>query len=869
MSTRLFRLALALVPPRWRAEVMRDLFDESPEADRIHPRLGLVWRAAAIGLHLRAYRAWHALPADGRRVLSLKDLMLDVRHACRSLRRAPWYASTVVIVVGCTIALASTAFAVVGSVLLTRLPYRQPDQLYGVMLGHTKLADPPGFASIAQGQWRAFSAAMPSATAFSHTVQADGSGEVVQSFKVDAQFFAVLGVTPRIGGFSPDDFNVDPRARVQPALLSAAYWKRRFASNPDVVGHTFTEENGQGIRVAGVLPDDFVFPHPVAQFAPDILTPLVLGPDPGPSFSSLYVLTRVSGSRTAASQAAAMLTTVQRQWASTTPQTPPPPGLTEERKIRWSPSDLVALAPIREVMTTPLAPTSALMLGAAVCLLLLASANIAGLALAHTRDRSRDLAMRRSLGAGTISLLRLLALEQALLMAAGAAAGVIGARPLLAVALRLVPTSLLFLRPPAIDARVWLFAAIAATICVAIATVASVRIARHADLRSQIDIGRAGSARAYRGFIIVQITTALVIVTGAFLVGTGLVRLWHEDPGFDVANTVLVTAGLRGPADAVMQAVNAVAHAPGVARAGGTDRPFLDKAFNGSVFDEPPGIPKLRPVESMGITTGYLQATGVRLVAGRLPSDDELISGTHVLVVTERTAHEYWANGSAIGQTLHSKMGDFTVVGVVNDTRYLSLDMEPRGTIYWPLMASPTPLLAYVVASIPDRDRDLDAVVAALRAACPTCRSTHIETGAGKLSASVRSRQFPGWLFSSFGCVALIVSTAGVLGLAAMATARRTKEIGIRLALGSTRLGVVRQFLREQIVTLVIGVGAGIAVAAWASRFVQDFLYKTTTTDPRAWILAVAAMVSAVLLGVLIPAARATRVDPAVVLRDE
>ncbi len=221
-----------------------------------------------------------------------------------------------------------------------------------------------------------------------------------------------------------------------------------------------------------------------------------------------------------------------------------------------------------------------------------------------------------------------------------------------------------------------------------------------------------------------------------------------------------------------------------------------------------------------------------------------------------------------MGQTLVNHGRVFTVVGVVPDARYLSLDLDAQGAIYWPVAATPQPFIYSMLVRL-DSGTRLAAVLPQVIQRCPDCWFHGGQMLTSALADSIRPRRFSAWLFSSFGLSALVVLGAGILGLAAMSTSRRTREIGIRMALGASAAGVLRQILREQTAPVAFGLLAGGALAAWLVRFVAAYLYKTPLDDPISWSGAAVALLLVASIGVLVPARRASRVDPVHALRAE
>jgi putative ABC transport system permease protein len=796
----------------------------------------------------------------------------ELKQAWRSLARTPWYALTVAGVVALSITLTTTVFAIVDGVLFKPLPYPSVDRIFAVSTGHSKLPDSlVSIGVVSEVDVQAWAEALPEARFTAFYTGGDlttGTDEEVRSARVDAAFFDVIGMRPMTGGFEPADFAA--RTKIEPALLTHGYWLRRFGGNPSVVGRTFVGEGGAGFRVAGILPPDFVFPSPSPIEA---LTPRVRSASPSRGLS-LNVLTRLPATLPLP-ETSARLASAAAQVAAMWPPLPPMRDVSERRRILSSHVDVVKLQPIGEAIAKPWRATSWLVFWAAVALVLLALVNVTGLAIARVQDRWRELALRQSLGARYVDVVRLLGVEHALVVGAGTVAGVWAARPVLATTVRLMSKGWLFLKAPVIDARVLAFTALTAVSAVALITLGSARAASRSSLRSAIVEGGMTTRRVRRkglSIVSVQVALAFVMAVGGALVGGSLLRVWGEAPGFDVSRTAIVHAWspVRLPAAAGEDLMAGLRRLPGIEHAGGIDKPLLELAFNGSDFDRPAGVMQQTIVESMAMTDGYLAAAGLAPIDGRVPTASEFAIGAPVIVVSDIVAHQYWPGLRAVGQSLLNEGRPFTVVGVVPDARYLSLDREPQGAIYCPLAAQgrgfPTSML---VMFAPDGRASLADVAAGITRLCPTCHVLSAQMMREVLGTTIRPRRLNAWLFSSFGFAALVIAGTGMLGLVAMTTNRRTREVGIRMALGATPMGVVRQILREQVAAVVVGLLAGGLIAAWAVRFVSAFLYKTTIYDGWAWAAAVAALLLVSLVGGLVPSLRASRIDPVQALRAE
>jgi predicted permease len=510
----------------------------------------------------------------------------------------------------------------------------------------------------------------------------------------------------------------------------------------------------------------------------------------------------------------------------------------------------------------------------ATVLLLLACLNVTGLGVARVRDRVRDIELRRALGARSSDLVRLLLVENTLVIAAGTALGIGLAYPMLRMTLAVMP-SLLLLKAPVIDVRVVIFASVSCALCLMAVTVWPARTAATASVRAALADAGGTTRRARRGRTVViaaQVGLALVMTVGGALLLGSLIRVWSEDTGFDVDRHVVVsmTTPEGTPASMAEAFLADLRRLPGIERVGGLDGPLLNSAFNGSVFDAPPGVVERTTVESMSVTSGFLEAAGLLPIDGRLPSAHEFAEGAPVIVVSDLVARQYWPGRRAIGQVLVRRGQTFAVIGVVPDARYVALDREPQGAIYMSFAADASATLSTVLVGIKPGGRvRMAEIVDQLKRSCPLCAIHRAGTMTQAMGRTIRIRQFRAWLFASFGIGALVIVGIGILGLVAMTTSRRTKEVGIRMTVGATRADVVGLLVREQLLGVAIGLALGGLVAGWAVRFVRAYLYETSLFDPVVWTVSTLVLVGVALAGTLIPATRASRVDPVRALRVE
>ncbi|MEZ5315975.1 MAG: ABC transporter permease [Vicinamibacterales bacterium] len=879
------RLAAWLLSRVWRGPAGGELLgDLAEEFDQIRRRRGVrqarrwyrrqAFRSLA-GLVLTPARrvalALAALPGAAVRFARLSG---DVGPAWRSLRRARWYSLTVIAVVTLSLSLATTVFAVVDGVLFKPLPFADADELVQVtpetpaqvgstimMAGNTSVPD--------LDAWRAAVPEMTfTATTFGGS-QPIGEADAVRFAQVDARFFEVTGTAPLFGGFRDEDFG--PQGPVRSALVSYAFWQARLGGDPGVIGRVLADRSGEGIRVAGVLPREFLFPHfGSLRLTVEALLPLYVEPGrrANPRARSLHVVARLPRS-VPVGEAEQRLTAAEAGVAARFP----PLSATERDGFR-GPFVRVRLPTVRSTLTRNTRAVSMAGLAAAGFLVLLACLNLAGLAGSRMLDRRRELSMRRALGAGGVDLVRGMAVEHALLLGAGAVLGLVGARVLLAAVPWLLPDDFTLLKAPAVDARVAAVAVAACAVALTIVTAWSARVALRASLRGGL-AGAGGTtarARSLGRFAIVggQVALALAMVVGGTLFARSLARVWSQDPGFGVDRTAVFFVDTPRAVDLayIDGVLDLVRRVPGVTAAGGLGGPFLQRAIMGSSFEPPEGARETGDVEHLRVTAGLLDALALHAIDGRLPTPEELSAGRPVLAVSRTVAEAYFPGRRAVGETLRQDGRPFEIVGVVPDVRYRSLDSAPEGEIYSPLAAWPDPdIMNMLVSYDHDAVAGMGATIRALQAGVPSLRLRRAMTVRQALGDSVQSRQFQAAVFVGFGLAALTVAAVGILGLVAMTAARRTREVGIRLTLGATPTRVVRLMVREQLPAVAAGLAGGTLVAVWGVRAVAAYLYEMSPYDWRAWGAAVVVLVLVSTAAAIVPSLGASRVDPVQALR--
>ena len=815
--------------------------------------------------HRRAGRA----PKVPRR--SLRDAAIsDLRQALRSIRRSPWHSVTTIGVVATGLALAATVFALVDGILFKPLPYRAPGELFAVRGLASRQLDSLAGTAVSPRDAADWQRALPDAAFTTHrnTVGIGTlgviNGPTIWTRQVDEKFWDVLGVRPLIGGFEPADY-AGAEQPIAPAVISHALWQRVFGGDLNVLGRRI-DGSRRRFRVAGVLPRDFVFPQSSAVARPDILLPTTQADSGDAPRSSRFVevIARIPPAL-GVDAARARLDAATRQGAAEFASSNP----------RARAFDSVDLAPLHHTIATDERPAALVAFAAVAAIVLLVGVNAGGLAASRAVDRRREMAARRALGASIADLTRLALIEASLLVAAGAVAGLVAARWLLGQTLLRLPANVAVFPELAIDSRVVAITVTSAAVMVLAATLFSVRTAIRSD--PSLVLGRgAGAVVPQRAagrmtFEAVQIALAVILVLGGALFVTSLARAWGAKTGYDLTNTlyleVRLGSGNGAPTVRALELLDRVRAVPGVARAGMIDTILLGNMRRGSTLVPDTGVDS-DVGELIPVSSSFFDLAGLRAVEGRLATDDEIDSGALVAVVSERVAREYWPGQSAVGRILTSKRATVSVIGVVPDSRFQALDSASSGEIYVPVtLALWPPVATYLVRGRIDEAAVFRGVFDAVRSFEPSADIRRAQRIDEALADSIRLRRFQAWLFGLMATAGLIVAGVGILGLTAAATSRRTREMGVRLALGSTRERLLALMVREQLMPIAAGLIGGLVVSIWGARFARSLLYELSEYDPAVWISASGLVLLVAIAGVLVPAFRAARVDPVHALR--
>jgi putative ABC transport system permease protein len=689
---------------------------------------------------------------------------------------------------------------------------------------------------------------------------------------------------------------VDARKGASPvAVVSYGYWKQHLESSLDL-SRSHLKIDNSAFSVIGVLPDGFPFPPEAALWVPADLD----GENPSRTSHNYDAVGRLRDGVTV-EQANADISLIARRIHDTS---------SDQNDYLLKDGIVV---PLQDAITDNARPALLVLLGAVGFLLLVACANVANLLLAQASVRTRELSIRSALGAARGRLIRQFLAEAFLLSLLGAALGVMGAYFGVVGLVALAPESLPRLDSVSISIPVLVFALLLLTaVAVGLGAFTALR-ATSGDLRRGLEEGGRGQAGSQssqsvgRLIVATQIAITFVLVVGAGLLGRSLMKVLEVDPGFRVDKIVTMDVSLpwTGWVDPKAKASDAIFFSnligrlnqiPGVRKVGATNGLRTDGGLPDGMFllmtqDEVPQTPEsvdslarefdvlFQQKERLGTadfciaTDGYFQTLGIPLPRGRMFGERDGPDSPHVAVISDSLARERWPGQDPIGHTIEfgNMDGDMrllTIVGIVGDVHEYSLDVPPRPTVYVNLFQRPRPAITITMLT----DADAQLVTAAARGILQELNPEippRFRTFSQVYSASLGSRRFNVILVGFFGIVALLLATAGVFGLMAYSVSRRTREIGVRVALGARSRDVLTMILGQGLRTVLMGVAIGLAGSFALTRTLESLLFGVTATDPLTFAAVILLLVTTALLACYIPARRATKVDPMVALRYE
>ena len=816
---------------------------------------------------------------DQRSLPMLETLWQDVRYGLRMLRRAPGFTAAALVTLALGIGANTAIFTVVDAVLLRPLPYPEPEQL--VTIGDRNpagFATNVGFATVLD--WRERSRSfehLAMMRSWMPTLVTNGEAERMPAVRVSWNYFEMMGIRPALGrDFTADDDRPD-HWRV--LLLSDGLWRRRFGADASVVGRTVVM-NDREYRVIGVMPAGFE-PLDAEKYysaSAEIWAPIgydLKGDSSCRSCQHLRGFGRLKRGVSPADASAEMNTI-------------------REQMRREHPGDYeagsLAIVPLRAALTGNVQAALYVLLCAVGFVLLIACANVANLLLARSVTRQRELALRAVLGAGRARIIRQLLTESFMLSACGAVTGVLLAMAAVRGLAAFAPVSLPRLDHIAVDGRVLAF-----TAAIAILTglffglvpawrgsAAGAQQKLAVDSRSSVG----GRSRARSVLVVADLVLALVLLAGAGLMLRTVVALTRANPGFNPSRMLSLQFSLVGQAyaedsavlvfqDRTLERLRAIPGVTGAALAGqipfGGNGDCWGFHVNGRMKPNPVDDPC---VERYGISRDYLRVMDIPVLAGRGFNDTDTTTGPPVIVISQATAKAVFGHDNPLGAQVrigNAQKGPWrTIVGVVADVHHEDLTAPLAPAMY---VAQTQFTDSYLVAVVKSGAGDAAALAAPARAALreidPAVPVYAVATLSSLIEQSAAQRLFVMRLLAGFALVAVLLAAVGLYGVVSYGVAQRTREVGVRVALGAQRRDVLKLVLSSGLSLVGIGVAVGLAVACLVTRFLGTLVFGVSPVDPATFAAATVVLTFVALLAHWVPIRRALRIDPASALRAE
>jgi putative ABC transport system permease protein len=799
----------------------------------------------------------------------------DLRYAVRRLFKSPGFTSVAVLTLALGIGANSAIFSVVNGVLLRPLPYPEPQRLVGVYHtseGMRAVMSGPNYSDIAR-----LATSFENAAAYNTSrMILTGQGEAarLQTAEVSASLFNVLRVRPQIGRVFNADENTPGRTNV--VILAHGLWEQRFGSDPAVIGRRIMLD-GAPREVIGVMPRGFSYPADRQAWLPLEYDENFVSKQRGAWY--LGVVARLKpGIRP--EQSAAEVETLGRNLAREYPDANGEIGMTT--------------MPLLEAMVGDIRRSVLILLGAVGFVLLIACTNVANLLLARAAARQSELAVRIALGAGRGRLVRQLLTESVVLSLIGAAFGLILAVWGVELLVGLEPEGIPRLGNVRVDGTVILFTAATAVITGVLFGLVPAFTATRGVSESLKESGRGavtgrGGARVRGALVIAELALAVMLLAGAGLLIRSFAKLQAVDPGFRSDRALTFELTLPDGRykddepriaffDQLLPRLRAL---PGVQNASavlGLPLSGLDLIISFEVAGRPPVPPSQQPAMQVRVATpGYFDAIGIPLKRGRGFTDADRAGTPRVVLITEAAARQYFPGEDPIGKTIRLGWGrgpgkpraGGEVVGIVGDIKDAALNEPNPPQIYMPLRQWPVSFMTVVVTTSVPPASMAEAVRAQVAAIDPNLPLSNVATLDAVVAKSISQQRFYLMLLTIFAAVALVLAAIGIFGVLSYAVAQRTREIGIRMALGAQERTVITLIVRQALILVVSGVALGTVAALYLSETMTRMLFSVKPTDPATFASVAGVLIAVALFASYVPARRATRVDPIVALRAE
>jgi predicted permease len=807
----------------------------------------------------------------------IADLWQDLRYAARMLARTPGFTAIAVLALALGIGANTAIFSVVNKILLQPLPFKNPNELVIIWENATHVGFPKNTPSPANFlDWREQATVFSGMAAFAQkdfNLTGVGEPERLDGRRVSANLFDILGVQPKLGrGFLPTEDA--PGTRV--VILSSGLWQRRFGADPGIVGRSVIL-NGENYTVVGVMPPGVDLPG-YGNWKDQLWVPLAFPPEEakGRGNHFLQVMARMKPGVTL-QQARAEMQTIMGRLAQQYPE--------ENMRIT------TVVNPLHEELVGDIKPALLVLLGAVAFVLLIACANVANLLLARAAVRQKEIALRLALGASRSRLTRQFLTESVLLALLGGGVGLLFAFAGLRILKTFIPDTISQAESIGIDGKVLVFTALVAVATGLIFGLAPATQASNFSLNETLKEGGRDPSGGSKGgrlrglLVVAEIAVSFVLLIGAGLLINSFLHLRNLDPGFRADH--LLTAKIDLPElkypdrehrvpffDDVLRRVKALPGVQSAAIAGN-----LPLTYNGdSMYIGVEGIPDPPPDQQKdvifrAIGPGYFSTMGIPLARGRDFNEQDTPDTPYTVIVSEKMANNYWPGQDPLGKRL--KPGSTTsdtpwrvVIGVVKDVRQNDFIAPPKLQMYMSYrqlkFLTPNALVVRTSVEPTSLGLPLRNAVWAVDKDQPV---SNIRAMDDIVSEAVARQRFSTMLLGIFASLALVLAAVGIYGVMSYSVAQRTREIGVRMALGAQRTDVLKLTMGQGFKLVAIGVGLGLIAAFILTRVMASLLFGVSATDPTTFVAISFILMVVALLASYIPSLRAMKVDPMVALR--
>ena len=817
----------------------------------------------------------------------MDTLLQDLRYTVRMLIKRPGFTVVAILALALGIGANTAIFSVVNAVLLRPLPYENPEQL--VMMWETNPRLKLGYDEVSVApanfiDWKNQNSVFQEVAAFwPNTFNLAGAGqpERLEGVDVSAGLFSMLGAQPARGRVF--EAGEDEPGRNHVVIVSHGLWQRRFASDPDLVGKTI-KLNGEEFTVIGIMPEDFQFPRRTelpAQYRffppqPELWAPLV--------FTQTQLQNRGTHNTAAMGRLKSGVTLDEARSEMSAIA-----NHLAEQYPRTNRGFDVILTPMHEQAVGRVRPALLILFSAVGLVLLIACANVANLLLARTASRKKEIAIRTALGAGRARLVRQFLTESVLLAMTGGVIGLLLALWGIDILLTLAPGNLPRLNEVRLDGYVLGFTLLVSLVTGLAFGLAPAYRASKPDLNEALKEGARGVSVSFarnrlRSLLVVaEVALSLVLLVGAGLLIKSFLKLQQVNPGFKAENAFAIEVALPDTSypesdrqvTFFNQLLERVSRLPEVESASVS----ASIPFSGSENSTGFGVEGYQFTEQgpladyAAIAPGFFNVMGIPIVRGRDFTERDNKDAPQVVIVSQSLAERFFPDGDAIGKRLTFNFGAERVareiVGVVGDVKYTALNAEPIPAVYMPHPQFPSGFMYLVVRPASGTPGLIGQVRAEAWAIDKDLPLSTVHNMEDLIAASVVSERFNMLLLAIFAVVALVLAAVGVYGVMSYSVTERTREIGIRMAMGARQKDVLKLVVGQGMALAFAGVAIGLAAALGLTRFMESLLFGVTATDAATFFFISLLLTFVALIASYIPAQRATKVDPMVALRYE